>query len=102
MRVLLTGLLLLAASAATTAFHIEDLADEGKGLTGYKEGEEGLTGYEEGEERLGYISIGSNGVTSLTFNATSIQVYLDHFSCIHTACMVSNMPDLMSIQHRFP
>ncbi len=99
MRVLLTGLLLLAASAAITAFHIEDLAAEGKGLTGYKEGE-GRSGYEDGEERLGYISIGSNGVTSLTFNATSIQVYLDLFSCIYTACMVSNMPDL--IQHRFP
>ncbi len=91
MRVLLTGLLLLAASAAVTAFLIEDIEAEGKGLTGYKEGEgltgykegegltgykegEGLTGYEDGEERLGYISIGSNGVTSLTFNATSIQV----------------------------
>ncbi len=82
----MTGLLLLAASAAVTAFHIEDLAAEGKGLTGYQEeGEEGRSGYkegegrtvyEEGEERLGYISIGSNGVTSLTFNATSIQVYL--------------------------
>jgi hypothetical protein len=81
MRVLLTGLLLLAVLAAVPAFHIEDLAAEGKGLTGYKEEGEGPTGYEEGEERLGYISIGSNGVTSLTFNATSIQVYLDIFSC---------------------
>ncbi len=99
MRVLLTGLLLLAASAAVTAFHIEELAAEGKGLTGYKEGEE-PTGYEDGEERLGYISIGSNGVTSLTFNATSIQVYLDSF--LYSYRLVSNMPDLMSIQHRFP
>jgi len=28
---------------------------------------------EEGEARLGYISVGSSGDTSLTFNATSIQ-----------------------------
>jgi hypothetical protein len=28
---------------------------------------------EEGEARLGYISVASNGDTSLTFNATSIQ-----------------------------
>jgi hypothetical protein len=32
-----------------------------------------LLDYEDGEERLGFISIGSNGVTSLAFNATSIQ-----------------------------
>jgi hypothetical protein len=28
---------------------------------------------EDGEARLGYINVGTNGVTSLTFNATSIQ-----------------------------
>merc|ERR1712018_888569 len=28
---------------------------------------------EEGDPRLGYISVGSNGQTSITFNATSIQ-----------------------------
>ena len=32
-----------------------------------------LMDYEEGEGRLGFISIGSNGATSLAFNATSIQ-----------------------------
>jgi len=29
--------------------------------------------YEDGDERLGYVSIGSDGATSITFNATSIQ-----------------------------
>ena len=29
--------------------------------------------YEDGDERLGYVSVGSSGATSLTFNATSIQ-----------------------------
>ena len=29
--------------------------------------------YEEGDERLGYVSVGSDGATSITFNATSIQ-----------------------------
>merc|ERR1712113_559269 len=29
--------------------------------------------YEEGDPRLGYISVGSDGTTSITFNATSIQ-----------------------------
>jgi len=28
---------------------------------------------EEGDARLGYVSVGSNGDTSITFNATSIQ-----------------------------
>ena len=28
---------------------------------------------EEGDARLGYISVGSSGATSITFNATSIQ-----------------------------
>merc|ERR1711923_621335 len=28
---------------------------------------------EEGDPRLGYISVGSDGTTSITFNATSIQ-----------------------------
>jgi len=33
----------------------------------------------EGEGRLGFISVGSNGATSLAFNATSIQaiIYAD-------------------------
>jgi len=30
-------------------------------------------GVEEGDARLGFINVGSDGVTSLTFNATSIQ-----------------------------
>ena len=29
--------------------------------------------YEEGDARLGFINVGTDGVTSLTFNATSIQ-----------------------------
>jgi len=29
--------------------------------------------YDEGDERLGYVSIGSDGATAITFNATSIQ-----------------------------
>lgn len=29
--------------------------------------------YEDGEARLGYITVGSGGATTLTFNATSIQ-----------------------------
>jgi len=29
--------------------------------------------YEDGDERLGYVSVGSGGDTSITFNATSIQ-----------------------------
>jgi len=29
--------------------------------------------YEDGDARLGFINVGSDGVTSLTFNATSIQ-----------------------------
>ena len=29
--------------------------------------------YEDGDERLGYISVGNSGATSITFNATSIQ-----------------------------
>merc|ERR1712165_637825 len=32
-----------------------------------------LEGEEDGEARLGYIAVASNGDTSLTFNATSIQ-----------------------------
>ena len=28
---------------------------------------------EEGDARLGYVSVGSDGTTSITFNATSIQ-----------------------------
>jgi len=29
--------------------------------------------YEDGDARLGFINVGTDGVTSLTFNATSIQ-----------------------------
>ena len=34
---------------------------------------ETFTEEEEGDARLGYVSVGSDGTTSITFNATSIQ-----------------------------
>merc|ERR1719385_191479 len=34
---------------------------------------ETYTEEEEGDARLGYVSVGSDGTTSITFNATSIQ-----------------------------
>ncbi len=106
-RMALAGLGLLALgllSHAATAFQLDGLED-GEGRLGNQdvegrlrkedeeerlgnEDEEGRLGYEDGEGRLGYISVGSNGATSLTFNATSIQVgavalILPHLELFH-------------------
>jgi hypothetical protein len=89
----------------------ERFGNEDKEASLGNEDEEGRLGYEDGEGRLGYISIGSNGATSLTFNATSIQVgavalILPHLELFHNRWFAIRVTHVwLSVQatkHRVP